>query len=145
VGIKITGINQPVAFIRESDAVFSEDCWTAIVNFDLSPYDSAVSTLTYHLHEIRNIEETTASSGELSNLEGVLQNIEGKLNNIKRFLPRKVKKRGLFDIGGSALQYLFGVATQIDLRTLHDTVQELHSRQHTVAHSVQQQLVILSS
>jgi hypothetical protein len=70
----------------------------------------------------------------------VLQSIEGKLNNIKRFLPRKVKKRGLFDIGGSALQFLFGVATQIDLRTLQDTVQELHSRQDMVAHSVQHQL-----
>jgi hypothetical protein len=32
------------------------------------------------------------------------------------------------------------VATQIDLNTLHETVQELHSRQDIVVHSVQQQL-----
>jgi hypothetical protein len=35
---------------------------------------------------------------------------------------------------------LFGVATQIDLQALHSTVQELHSRQDGVSHSIQQQL-----
>jgi hypothetical protein len=84
--------------------------------------------------------EKSTSIGELHRLQNALFGIEGKLDSIRKFLPRQLRKRGLFNIGGSALQYLFAVAIQIDLQTLHSTVQELHARQDGVSHSIQQQL-----
>jgi hypothetical protein len=97
-----------------------------------------MATISYQLREIKDLEKSNTSMDELNRMEGRLYHIENQLENIKRFFPRNIQKRGLFDIGGSALQYLFGVATQIDVKTLQETVQKLHSRQDLVAHSVQQ-------
>jgi hypothetical protein len=78
--------------------------------------------LNGNLHTIRKLVEKSTPIGELHRLEGAHYNIEEKLDNIQRFLPRNIPKRGLFNIGVTALKYLFGLATQIDLNTLHNTV-----------------------
>jgi hypothetical protein len=57
-----------------------------------------------------------------------------------RYLPRSIRKRALFDVGGSALKIIFGVATTFDLHSLHEAVDDLHRCQDSVAQSIDKQL-----
>jgi hypothetical protein len=55
------------------------------------------------------------------------------------------KKRGLINIGGDALKFLFGVATTQQLQELHTTVENIKSRDGDVIHAIQKQLTYLKS
>jgi hypothetical protein len=103
--IRVTKIDQPVAFIRETDAIFSDDRWMAVVNYNLTPYEAVVSALRENLLATEKLVDQSTFIGELHRVESMLHSLEEKLDNIKRFLPRNLKKRGIFDLGGTALKY----------------------------------------
>jgi len=56
-----------------------------------------------------------------------------------RFYPLH-SRRSLIDLGGTILRTLFGTATLTDLHLLHDTLDELKSRESDVAHSLSSQI-----
>jgi hypothetical protein len=55
------------------------------------------------------------------------------------------KKRGLVNIGGEALKFLFGIATTQQLQELHTTVESIKEREGDVIHAVQKRLTYLKS
>jgi len=55
-------------------------------------------------------------------------------------LPIACQKRGLFNFGGEVLNFLFGTATNTELRTLHQAVEGMKEQQVAVAHSIEHQL-----
>jgi hypothetical protein len=73
-------------------------------------------------------------------IEEAMRSLKEKLENIHRFLPRPKMKRGLLNIGGTILKSLFGTATFVDLRSLHETMDSLQRRQESVTHSLDRQL-----
>jgi hypothetical protein len=140
--IRITQIDRPVAFLREGDAIFSDDHWNAVINYDVSIYDSVVSTLGENL-AAKEMADQSTSNGELRQVEAALNTLREKVTGIKRFLPRSIRKRGLFNIGGTILKHLFGTVTVLDLNALHATVEELHQRQDAVTHSLDRHLTYI--
>jgi hypothetical protein len=138
--IVVSPINHPVAFIHESDAVFTDDRWNAIVKFDLTQHDDAMATLEENLHTEKTMAEQTTSIGELRQVEIVVHSIAEKLASIRHFLPRNSRKRGLFNVGGSMLKSLFFTATILDLDALHMTIDEIEKKQDAVTHSLDRQV-----
>jgi hypothetical protein len=55
--ILVSPINHPVAFIHETDTVFTDDRWNAIVNFDLTQHDDAIATLEENFHTAKTMAE----------------------------------------------------------------------------------------
>jgi hypothetical protein len=55
-------------------------------------------------------------------------------------LPRLDNRRALFSAIGSALKWIFGTATLLDLEKLHETVDQLHKTEGEIVHSVNYQL-----
>jgi ABC-type cobalamin transport system ATPase subunit len=76
-------------------------------------------------------------------LEKALNSLESKLRSLKEFLPRADRRRGLINIGGAALKWLFGSATMSDLNALQSTVDTLHRKEEAIAHSLDQQVTYL--
>jgi len=138
--LNITLIKGPVAFLKEYDAVFSNDRWSVVVNYDLDQFEAAVSTVTITLREVHELSKNSTSIGEFTQVEEALRSLGDHMRSIRQYLPRSLGKRGLFDVGGSALKLLFGIATNLDLSTLHETVDELHKRQDSVAHVIDSQM-----
>jgi hypothetical protein len=54
--------------------------------------------------------------------------------------PKLDSWRGILNFGGTILQTLFGIATVADLHMLHDTLDELKSKDVDIAHSLANQV-----
>ena len=63
-----------------------------------------------------------------------LDTLELKLHYFQKILPRRDRRRGLINLGGSVLQTLFGVATNSYIHLLHDTLNELQSSTSAIVH-----------
>jgi hypothetical protein len=134
--LNITPIEGPVAFLKKYEAVFSNDRWSVFVSYDLDQFEAAISTVTITLREVKELSKNSTSIGEFTQLEEALRSLSDRMGSVKKYLPRSLRKQGLFDVGGSALKLCFGLATNLDLSTLNETVDELHKRQESVAHLV---------
>jgi hypothetical protein len=126
--------------VKTGDAVFSNDRWAAVVSYNLTQFEAAVSTVVVQLSHVKALTNKTGPLGEFGQVDEALLSLRTRLASIQRYLPRSIRKRSLFDIGGSALKLLFGVATTLDLHSLHEAVEDLHRRQDSVAHSIDKQL-----
>jgi hypothetical protein len=58
--------------------------------------------------------------------------------------PKQRSKRGLMDVGGSTLQWLFGVATNRDLETLSKQLQTLGRETTGIVHAMGQQATLVN-
>ena len=58
---------------------------------------------------------------------------------------REKIKRGLLDIGGDILKFLFGTLTQSDAQKYTQHIQELEYEQHSFLRISQEQMIILKS
>ena len=72
-----------------------------------------------------------------------LDTLELKLHYFQQILPRRDRRRGLINLGGSVLQTLFGVATNSDIHLLHDTLNELQSSTSDIVHSLSSQVTYI--
>jgi hypothetical protein len=57
-------------------------------------------------------------------------------------VPKMDSRRNIF---GTVLQTLFGIATVSDLRTWHETVDDLQARNSDMAHSLQSQVTYVQA
>jgi uncharacterized protein YoxC len=62
---------------------------------------------------------------------------------LKEYLPKADKRRGFLDVRGTLLKTLFGIATIADVSDLHTTIDDLHRKQDTIVHSLNQQVTYL--
>ena len=80
---------------------------------------------------------------ELKQIEITLDTLELKLHYFQKILPRRDRRRGLINLGGSVLQTLFAVATNSDIHLLHDTLNELQSSTSDIVHSLSSQVTYI--
>jgi hypothetical protein len=59
--------------------------------------------------------------------------------------PNNRKVRGIIDLGGEALKFLFGVVTTKQLQKLHNTVESIKTREGEIVHAAQEQLTYLKT
>jgi hypothetical protein len=135
-----TPLNHSVLFVRDKDVILTSDYWRVVVNFDLTEFEEAITKLHEDLTRVKELARRTKPIGELRQVDLALSSFEDKLANLKRYSPRANRRRGLINAGGSILKALFGTATVLDLDMLHSTVDELHRKQYTIVHSMNQQV-----
>jgi hypothetical protein len=106
-------------------------------------YEDVSTTLREDLREMEEATKRSFSIGELRYVKTGLTTVENKLSDLKEYLPKADKRRGLIDVGGTLLKTLFGIATVADLSDLHTTVDDLHRKENTIVHSLNQQFTYL--
>jgi hypothetical protein len=89
---------------------------------------------------------------EVEQVHGAVQKVNREMYNFEKLLPtpRDVgfshrKKRGLVNIGGEILKFLFGVATTEQVQDIHDTIEGMKDRDGEVIDAIQKQLTYLKT
>jgi hypothetical protein len=113
------------------------------VNFELMVYEDVTTTLREDLKQMQDAAKRSFPFGELRYVESALTTVENKLAYLKKYLPKADKRGGLIDVGGTLLKTIFGIATVADLSDLHTTVDDLHRKEDTIVHSLNQQVTYL--
>jgi hypothetical protein len=131
-------LNHSVVFIREAELVLTSNHWRVTVNFDLSTYEEAITVLREDLTHVEGLAKHSTPIGELRQVDLALNSFED--TNLKRYLPKANRKRGWIDARGSILRVIFRTATMLDLDELHSTVDNLHKKQDSIVHAVNQQV-----
>ena len=80
---------------------------------------------------------------EITYVYSILNQLSLELNDLEKLLPTTRRKRGLLDLGGQALKFLFGTATNSELQTLHLAVEEIKNKQTALVHSVENQVTYM--
>jgi hypothetical protein len=93
-----------------------------IVNLDLYWYRTKVdiNTIVRQIHFYRThprlIEKNNhVNWHEITYIRTILPRLNLELEDLETFLPMTRRKRGLLDLGGHALKFLFGTATSSEL------------------------------
>jgi hypothetical protein len=84
---------------------------------------------------------------EQEQITNFLNSFEKDLTTFESLL-RKMKtkySRGLFDMGGNLLKYVFGTATVLELQHVSNIVKELQLQQNQISHSVDNQITYLKT
>jgi uncharacterized protein YoxC len=63
-----------------------------------------------------------------------------ELKDLEKLLPVTRRKRGLINLGGDVLDFLFGTATSTELQTLHCVTEGIKKQNDVMTHSIQSQL-----
>lgn len=141
-------------FKRENNVAFSESSWTISTILKLDSTDTFIKEITDWLQmqekmlqnsdhvfrrRLREQHFLLKAKASLKTIE----DIKRRSSNIKDILVSgqstesvKIsrKKRSMFDAGGSALQWLFGVSTQNDLNIVHEKLQSIESTNSHIVH-----------
>jgi hypothetical protein len=129
--------------IFESDIVVTNDAWHTAVNFNMNTYQEVITTIRLDILVVERQKKEFTPIAELKQTETLLQTSETNLSNFYQFLPRLDRRRALVDFGGTALKFLFRTATQTDVRSLHSALNELHSKNSDIVHSLSQQITYI--
>jgi hypothetical protein len=126
------------AIIKRQDVVLTSDDWKIVLNIDTRNYDRSLTELRAGVQEIARPSLYLVHKHELEQINNLLNSLEEKLTACESLLPRSKSKysRGLFDMGGKMLKYVFGVATVQAMQHVSSIVKELDLKQDQISHSV---------
>jgi hypothetical protein len=151
-------LDKGLIFLRERELLVTGNYWNLVINLDVQWCHNTVRQIQQvftHLEWSRRHREPpdrVVNWEEVEQARTAVDQVEQELSTLTRLLPVSEKgelgvrrKRGLFNVGGEALKFLFGVATTQQLQELHHTVEGIKTREGDVIHAVQTQLTYLKS
>lgn len=141
-------------FKRENNVAFSESSWTISTILKLDSTDIYIKEITdwlqmqekmlkgsddifrRRLREQHFFLKAKAALKTIENIKTRSSNIKDILTSSKSTESVKIsrKKRSMFDAGGSALQWLFGVSTQNDLNIVNEKLQSIENANSHIVH-----------
>jgi len=151
-------------FVKDTDILLSGDKWTIVVNIALDDYDTLVFVMRRILDKIqreiqmyRNRKSYSLDLywDEIGRLNRTLDGISGDLECFQKLLFERAPvwtpsasdatrvKRGLIDILGYGMKYLFGTVDARDVKRLAKVCDELHAFQTRVMHAADHQLTYI--
>ena len=136
-------LNRSVIFLKERDLILSNDIWRIAINVEMEPYDEALFVIKGDLLTVKQRKQGFTFNSELKLIDALLTTLEIKLHTFRQILLKLDPRRGLINFGGSVLKALFGTAVVSDVTSLHDSFDELESRQQDIVHSVTDQLTYI--
>jgi hypothetical protein len=150
---RIPELDKGLVFLREREFLITGNYWNPVINFDIQWYQTALQYIEQvfrHLEWSQNHRNQTnkfINWEEVKQARAAVDQVEQELSTISKLLPVSKetgltprRKRGLLNIGGEALKFLFGIATTQQLQELHDTIENIKTKEGGVIHAVQQQL-----
>ena len=132
-------------FLKEEDIILTDDIWYVTTELNVNSYEEAVLTIRNDLRTMYESKREFTCLAELRQKEVLLDTLETRIHNFRHLLPKPDNRRGLMNIGGTALKALFVVATASDVLRLHQTVEELEARDADITHSLQNQTTYVES
>jgi len=154
-----------LVFVKDTDILLSGDEWTIVVNIALDDYDALVHIMKTTLNQVRQkiqihknprvrVYSFDIHWDEIDRLGTMVQELDDDLQSFRKLLfeevvfwsPTKVNahtKRGLIDLLGYGMKYLFGTADAQDVKRLSNVCDELHVFKSKMTHVVDHQLTYI--
>jgi hypothetical protein len=130
-------IDHAVLFLKETDVVVLSDLWRVVLHIDLSTYHDIIATVNSDLLLIEQQRQAFTPIAELKQVKLLLHTLDARLKDFHQVLPKLNPCRGLENLGGNVLKFLFGSATVSDVHLLHDVVSDLQLKNSEIVHSLQ--------
>ena len=152
-------------FVKETNILLSGDKWTIIVNIALDDYDVIVNTMRATLKQVRQEIERQKSPKfypfdipceELNRLDKIIDGLDLDLQSFRMLLFDETltgstsasgirTRRGLINLLGYGMKYLFGTADARDVKRLSDVCDKLHAFRKHMTHAVDHQLTYIQT
>lgn len=144
-------------FIKEDEFLLSGDKWIISLDVDLAEYDRSVTKAVWAINLIQDvvINQTHLSKAENATLNQL--RVETKLLGNDALLvgqafssllgtltPQARSERGLINLGGSALKFLFGTLDNGDLQTLSHRIDSVAGDATKIFKLLHEQTTIIS-
>jgi len=150
-------------FVKDTDILLSGDKWTVVINIALDDYNALLYTMKRTLQQVR--QEIKLHKGrrsyffdiqwdEIDRLDTMVRGLDGDLQGFRKLLFEETltgkfnnvgirTKRGLINLLGYGMKYLFGTADAYDVKRLSDVCDELHVFKSKMTHAVEHQLTYI--
>lgn len=162
-------IRDTVIFKDQQQVSISESTWTLVTDVLLQEAGNVVTALDKHLNDLSQVapkhrkdeatfEKTDAHSAwrdttsymaadkiekRVSLLRRTLNNSQSRLTTYYMSLSGTHRpKRGIINLGGTTLKWLFGLSTEADLQILNNRIETMETRDQTVVHILDQHAYI---
>jgi hypothetical protein len=135
-----------MVFVKDTDILLSGDKWTVVVNIALDDYDVLIDNMKSILYAVRQKIQVHKNPktvsfdiywNEIDRLDRTVERLELGLISFQKLLFKDTlvrnpgfavarNKRGLINILGYGLKYLFGMADAKDVKRLTKVCDDLH-------------------
>jgi Baculovirus F protein len=159
-------LDKGLIFLQKDVILQGASSWTVVITVNLTSYFQQIETFRNQLDEMRpqglnRFGEIDSEDGELMKmvdngarhirdyLDGLLVKITEMKDSMVGVVTRHKStvgriKRGLFNIGGSALNFLFGVLTENDYTDINNKIESLSGDNKEIAHVMHEQLTVVN-
>jgi hypothetical protein len=137
-------VDKGIAFVRDKEILLRGAVWYVTVDLSVAEYTKVIKGLTESLQDLTlNLGDEPAQRQELRYLGMLAGELKGKLENVLQMLPRDARtKRGIFNLGGKALKFLFGAALSEDLGSINNKVDNLGRKVGELVHDATQRMTV---
>jgi hypothetical protein len=148
-------------FVKDTDILLSGDKWTIVVNIALDDYTALVNGMRVMLNQIwvkiqtyknpKTYDNFDIHWEEVSRLDVMVRGLDADLQSVRALLyqepvnrgPKNRDNRGLLNVLGYGLKYLFGTADARDVKRLTAVCDKLHEFEARMTHAVDHQLTYI--
>ena len=142
-----------VAFLDQGKFVLTNAKWTMVFDF---PIEDLITQLRSLRRQVIHLQNSRAwmkpkevfmlpiLAHEGVSLEVVAKQLEKEIESFKWLVPPQKFKRGLINVGGKALKFLFGVADESDLQHVNGWIDALWKGVHQSLHLQDEQITYLN-
>jgi hypothetical protein len=151
-------LNKGLVFLRERELLVTGNYWNVVINFDVQWYQNTLQVIEQVFkqpdwnREHRGKQTNLIDWEDVDQVRRAINKVNQELLTFSKLLPPPKdgdsshrKKRGLINIGGDILKFVFGLATMQQVQDLHATVEGIKTREGKVIHAVQKKLTYLKS
>jgi hypothetical protein len=150
-------LNKGVVFLHEQELLVTGNHWNIIVNTDVKWFRNTVNMLNLVWKQLERYEaEVTSQKAdlvswqELSRVSDITMELDREIKNVDKLLPVNPtsilrKRRGLINLGGQVLKFLFGTATNSEVQELQSVVSNYENQKQDIIHAVKSQLTLLQT
>jgi hypothetical protein len=149
--------------MKDTNILLSGDKWTIAVNTALNEYDALIESMKSILYAVREKIQVHKNPkifsfdiywGEIDRLDGMVRTLELDVMSFQKLLYKETlvrepgvavarDKRGLINVLGYGLKYLFGTADAKDVKRLTKICDDLHEFKTKMIHAAEQQLTYI--
>ena len=149
--------------MKDTDILLSGDKWTIVVNIALDDYDTLIENMKSVLYTVRQKIQVHKNPkiflfdiywGEIDRLDRMVGKLDSDLMSFQKLLFKETlvrnpgvavarDKRGLINILGYGLKYLFGTADAKDVKRLTKVYDDSHELKAKMTHAAEQKLTYI--
>lgn len=139
-----------VWFVPKGDVVLTGESWRLVVALDVSELAAEAGGLRSRMSSTTAVMEAmfqrvpalSVQRPTLARIRELEDQVDEVIQTLRDFLPHERNRRGLFNVGGKVMRWLFGTAEQEEMDVVHRGMEALKSQTGSLLHVQQEHLTL---